>query len=98
MAIEDAEPDEQEVDPLLGEQRMVADPRISAGEPAALLGKPFEYVSRLVANGRLRRHGPPNSFRQLLLSDVQRCGTWGIRSLSVKPRSCCVAAPMISAS
>jgi hypothetical protein len=62
---------QQPFDPLLGQQRMVADPRISAAHAAAILGKTVEHVHRLMALGRLPRHGAPNTFWQLRLSDVE---------------------------
>jgi hypothetical protein len=72
MASEDDELAEQPFDPLLGQQRMVADPRISAAQAATILGKTVEHVHRLMALGRLPTHGPPNTFWQLRLSDVER--------------------------
>jgi hypothetical protein len=62
----------ESVDPLLGQPRMVSDPRISAAQAAEVLGKPVTYVYRLTALGRLRTHGGRNSYRQLRLSDVER--------------------------
>lgn len=72
MESEDEELDEQPFDPLLGQQRMVADPRISAAQAATILGKTVEHVHRLMALGRLPRHGRPNTFWQLRLSNVER--------------------------
>jgi len=59
------------IDPLLGQPRMVDDPRISLAQGAAVLGKTVVQVRRLIAQGRLPRHGPANNFRPLLLSEVQ---------------------------
>jgi hypothetical protein len=62
--------DDSGIDPLLGEQRMVADPRIAAGQAAVILGSPVAYVYRLIATGRLAAHGKKNSTRRVLLSEV----------------------------
>jgi hypothetical protein len=72
VASEDDNLEEQAFDPLLGQRRMVADPRISAAQAATVLGKTVEHVHRLMALGRLPRHGPPSTFWQLRLSDVER--------------------------
>jgi hypothetical protein len=72
VASEDDELEEQPIDPLLGQQRMVADPRISAAQAATILGQTVQHVHRLMAWGRLPTHGPPNTFWQLRLSDVER--------------------------
>jgi len=61
------------LDPLLGQPRMVADPRISVDQAAEVLGKTAAQVRRMVTLGRLPRRGEPNKFRGLLLSDVLRC-------------------------
>ena len=53
---------------------MVADPRISAVQAAAILGCTAAQVYRLIAKGRLPAHGEKNSFRRLLLSDVEGAG------------------------
>lgn len=58
-------------DPLLGQYRMVDDPRISITQGAAVLGKKPYQVHRLIRLGRLPRHGPPNNWRPLLLSEVE---------------------------
>ncbi|WP_329481570.1 hypothetical protein OG555_05405 [Kribbella sp. NBC_01484] len=65
------EPGELPVDPLLGQPRMVADPRISIAQGAVVLGKKPAQVHRFIALGRLPRHGPPNNGRPLLLSEVE---------------------------
>ena len=62
--------DEPPVDPLLGQPRMVSDPRISVDQAAQVLGKTPAQVYRLVKLGRLPRRGEPNKYRGLLLSDV----------------------------
>jgi hypothetical protein len=59
------------VDPILGQQRMVADPRISADQAAAVLGVLVAQVYRMVAKGWLPAHGDKHSYRRLLLSDVE---------------------------
>ncbi|MFG1820619.1 helix-turn-helix domain-containing protein [Kribbella sp. NPDC049174] len=58
------------VDPLLGQPRMVADPRISITQASVVLGKSPAQVHRFIALGRLPRHGQPNNGRPLLLSEV----------------------------
>src|SRR3954454_16985759 len=65
------EPGELPVDPLLGQPRMVNDPRISIAQAAVVLGKNPAQVHRYVALGRLPRHGPPHNGRPLLLSEVE---------------------------
>jgi hypothetical protein len=70
-ADQDEEPDELPVDPLLGQPRMVDDPRITIAQGAVVLGKKPAQVHRYVALGRLPRHGPPNNGRPLLLSEVE---------------------------
>ena len=70
-ADQDEEPDELPVDPLLGQPRMVDDPRISVAQGAVVLGKKPAQVHRYVALGRLPRHGPPNNGRPLLVSEVE---------------------------
>jgi hypothetical protein len=45
---------------------------ISAAQAATILGKTVEHVHRLMALGRLPKHGPPNTFWQLRLSGVER--------------------------
>jgi hypothetical protein len=67
----DSDGGEPAVDPLLGQPRMVADPRISLGQGAAVLGKTVVQVRRLITLGRLPRHGPANNFRPLLPSEVE---------------------------
>jgi predicted DNA-binding transcriptional regulator AlpA len=70
-----SEPDqisEPPIDPLLGQPRMVADPRISVAQAAEILGKTTERIYRLIQLGQLPRHGKPRKSRQLLLSDVLR--------------------------
>jgi hypothetical protein len=71
VADQDQEPSELPVDPLLGQPRMVADPRISIAQAAVVLGKKPAQVHRHVALGRLPRHGPANNGRPLLLSEVE---------------------------
>lgn len=58
------------IDPLLGQPRMVDDPRISIAQGAAVLGMTVAQVHRLIRLGRLPRHGPANNGRPLLLSEV----------------------------
>jgi hypothetical protein len=65
--------DEPPLDALLGQPRMVSDPRISVAQAAQILGKTRAQVYRMVKLGRLRRRGEPNKFRGLLLSDVLQC-------------------------
>jgi hypothetical protein len=60
------------VDPLLAEQRMVEDPRISADQAAPILNLEIAQVHRLMSLGRLPTHGRPGSARRLLLSEVVR--------------------------
>ncbi|MEU4292095.1 hypothetical protein AB0E63_28050 [Kribbella sp. NPDC026596] len=67
----DNEAGEPPVDPLLGQPRMVDDPRISLSQGAEVLGKTLAQVRRYVAQGRLPRHGPANNFWPLLLSEVE---------------------------
>jgi hypothetical protein len=64
-------PGDPPVDRLLGQPRMVDDPRISIAQAAVVLGKEPAQVHRFVALGRLPRHGPANNGRPLLLSDVE---------------------------
>jgi hypothetical protein len=70
-ADQDEEPGERPVDPLLGQPRMVDDPRISIAQAAVVLGKKPAQVHRFIALGRLPRHGPANNGRPLLLSQVE---------------------------
>src|SRR3954451_6239545 len=70
-ADQDEEGDELPVDPLLGQPRMVDDPRISIAQAAAVLGKKPAQVHRYIALGRLPRHGPANNGRPLLRSEVE---------------------------
>jgi hypothetical protein len=65
--------DEPPLDALLGQPRMVSDPRISVAQAAQILGKTRAQVYRMVHLGRLRRRGEPNKFRGLLLFDVLQC-------------------------
>jgi hypothetical protein len=65
--------EEPPLDALLGQPRMVSDPRISVAQAAQILGKTRAQVYRMVKLGRLRRRGEPNKFRGLLLSDVLQC-------------------------
>ena len=65
------EPGELPVDPLLGQPRMVDDPRISVAQAAVVLGKKPAQVHRYVVLGRLPRHGPANNGRPLRLSEVE---------------------------
>ncbi len=65
------DPGELPVDPLLGQPRMVDDPRISIAQAAVVLGKKPAQVHRYIALGRLPRHGPANNGRPLLLSEVE---------------------------
>ncbi|MEV0287941.1 hypothetical protein AB0H36_27825 [Kribbella sp. NPDC050820] len=72
MATEQHEdPGDLPVDPLLGQPRMVDDPRISIAQGAVVLGKKPAQVHRFITLGRLPRHGPPNNGRPLLLSEVE---------------------------
>jgi excisionase family DNA binding protein len=74
MSSEQTDPgDEPPLDALLGQPRMVSDPRISVAQAAQILGKTRAQVYRMVNLGRLRRRGEPNKFRGLLLSDVLQC-------------------------
>ncbi|WP_432887941.1 hypothetical protein ACQPYH_06345 [Kribbella sp. CA-245084] len=59
------------IDPLLGQPRLVDDPRISIAQGATVLGKTVAQVHRLVRLGRLPRHGPGKNGRPLLLSEVE---------------------------
>lgn len=70
-ADEDNDLSEIPMDPLLGQPRMVGDPRISIAQGAAALGKTVPQVHRLIKLGRLPRHGPANNGRPLLLSEVE---------------------------
>ncbi|WP_432887953.1 helix-turn-helix domain-containing protein [Kribbella sp. CA-245084] len=63
--------DDLPIDPLLGQPRMVDDPRITVAQAAAVLNKTPTQVRRYITMGRLPRHGPPNNFRPVLLSDVE---------------------------
>ena len=65
------DPGELPVDSLLGQPRLVDDPRISITQAAVVLGKKPAQVHRFIAPGRLPRHGPPNNGRPLLLSEVE---------------------------
>jgi excisionase family DNA binding protein len=67
----DPDSGEPPVDPLLGQQRMVDDPRISIAQAAVVLGKNIPQVRRLIAKGRLPRHGAANNFWPLQLSEVE---------------------------
>jgi hypothetical protein len=58
------------VDPLLGQPRMVADPRISVAQAAVVLGKTPAQVYRLIKLGQLRRRGGPNTHYGIALSDA----------------------------
>jgi hypothetical protein len=71
MPDDDNDLGEVPMDPLLGQPRMVGDPRISIAQGAAALGKTVAQVHRLVKVGRLPRHGPANNGRPLLLSEVE---------------------------
>lgn len=70
-------PGDEPLDPMLGQPRMVADPRISVDQAAQVLGKTSAQVTRMIKLGRLPRRGEPNKFRGLLLSDVLRCRNRG---------------------
>ncbi|MEV0291144.1 hypothetical protein AB0H36_44035 [Kribbella sp. NPDC050820] len=59
------------IDPLLAQPRMVADPRISIAQAGVVLGKRPSQVRRLIALGRLPRHGPASNTRPLVLSEVE---------------------------
>jgi hypothetical protein len=72
MAAEERDPGEPPVHPVLGQPRMVADPRISIAQAADVLGKTPQQVYRLIKLGRLHRRGEPGKFWGLLLSDVVR--------------------------
>ncbi|GAA1616397.1 hypothetical protein GCM10009789_82980 [Kribbella sancticallisti] len=63
--------EQEAVDPLLGQPRMVDDPRISPAQAAVVLGKPVAYVYRLMRLGRLPTAGVSHSSWQLRLSDVE---------------------------
>jgi hypothetical protein len=80
--------DEPPLDALLGQPRMVSDPRISVAQAAQILGKSPVRVYRMVKLGRLRRRGEPNKFRGLLLSDCFSAVSVGIRSRSQMQRRC----------
>jgi hypothetical protein len=81
MAVDhDEDPGELPVDPLLGQPRMVDDPRISIAQAAVVLGKKPAQVHRFIALGRLPRHGLPNNGRPLLLSEVEALATRANRS------------------
>jgi hypothetical protein len=67
----DPDGSEPAIDPLLGQPRMVDDPRISLAQGAAVLGKTVVQIRRHITQGRLPRHGPANNFRPLLLSEVE---------------------------
>jgi hypothetical protein len=67
--------DDDGIDALLGEHLMVADPRISVGQAAAILGRPVAYVYRLIATGRLAAHGKKNSTRRFCCPRSRRCAT-----------------------
>jgi hypothetical protein len=47
VASKDDEFEEQPIDPLLGQQRMVADPGISAVQAATVLGETVQHIQRL---------------------------------------------------
>jgi hypothetical protein len=64
--------DDPVIDPVLGEPRMVADPRITADQAAAILGTNRAHSYRMVGQGRLPAYGSPHQTRRLLLSDVRR--------------------------
>ena len=64
------EPGELPVDPLLGQPRMVDDPRISIAQAAGVLGKKPAQVHRYIALGYPGTALPHNG-RPLLLSEVE---------------------------
>jgi hypothetical protein len=45
--------DDPVIDPVLGEPRMVADPRITADQAATILGTNRAHIYRMVDQGRL---------------------------------------------
>jgi hypothetical protein len=55
--------DEPPLDPLLGQPRMVSDPRISVAQAAQILGKTRAQVYRLVHARTATERGEPNKFR-----------------------------------
>lgn len=59
------------VDPLLGQPRMVDDPRISVAQAVVVLRKKPAQVHRFIALGRLPRHRPATNGCPLLLSKVE---------------------------
>jgi hypothetical protein len=61
VASEDDEPDEQPIEPLLG-QRMVADPRIPAAEAATSSARPFSTYT----GSRHWAGSPPTANRRTL--------------------------------
>lgn len=68
---------EFEVDPLLGQPRMVPDPRITTAQAATILGLTPARVRYLVERGELPVHGSPHSQRRLLMSQVRRLAELG---------------------
>jgi hypothetical protein len=59
------------VDPLLGQPRLVADPRVSIAQASVVLGKSPTLVRKMVGDGRIPRHSRPRNGRPLLLSEVE---------------------------
>jgi hypothetical protein len=84
--------EEPPLDALLGQPRMVSDPRISVAQAAQILGKTRAQVYRMVHLGRLRRRGEPNKFRGLLLFDVLQCRERG-EPIEVRSPRRCLEAP-----
>ncbi|TDO51553.1 hypothetical protein EV643_103292 [Kribbella sp. VKM Ac-2527] len=70
MAPEPDEVDADAIDPLLGQPRMVADPRISVTQAAVVLDKTPAQVYRTIQLGQLQRRGDPNTRYGIALSDV----------------------------
>jgi hypothetical protein len=64
--------DDPVIDPVLGDPRMVADPRITADRAATIFGTNREHVYWMVDQGRLPAYGSPHQPRRLLLWDVRR--------------------------
>jgi hypothetical protein len=70
MAPEPDDDDADAIDPLLGQPRMVADPRISVTQAAVVLDKTPAQVYWMIQLGQLQRRGDPNTRYGIALSDV----------------------------
>jgi excisionase family DNA binding protein len=62
---------------VLGEPRVVGDPRITTAQAGVILKMTRQRVWNLIGRGDLPAYGPRNSARRLELSDVQQLATLG---------------------